>query len=154
MNSYSGVKQMKFLKALGIGFLADIFAMLISLIIIIACLALKASWLSLIISFFAVPALIIALYFHYRKKAESKAYYWLSRAFLPLAIHFTAMVGTYHYCRSEYNNAIVKKARFAGMEYLLFWAMAIVLFHLLAAAFFTGLYEFLDAVIKDRNKGE
>jgi len=67
---------MKFLKALGIGFLADILAMLISVIIIIACLALKASWLSLIISFFAVPALIIALYFHYRKKAESKAYYW------------------------------------------------------------------------------
>ncbi|MGN0622545.1 MAG: hypothetical protein ACI4JA_01180 [Oscillospiraceae bacterium] len=49
---------------------------------------------------------------------------------------------------------LFEKTRFVGTEYLLYWVMAIVLFLLIAVVLITGLYEFLDAVIKDRNKGE
>lgn len=142
---------MKFLKALGIGIVMQICVLIFSLLMILAfCLA-SPSIATIVLSGFITFGAYIAVYFNFKKLKVGKAFYWLSFAFIPLVIHTIVMVLEYIYCEKDAATALSSGERFPALNFLPFEAMIPALVILIVTAFITGIYELLDAVIKDRN---
>lgn len=142
---------MKFLKALGIGIVMQICVLIFSLLMILAfCLA-SPSIATIVLSGFITFGAYIAVYFNFKKLKVGKAFYWLSFAFIPLVIHTIVMVFVYTHCEKDVAEALSSGERFPALNFLPFEAMIPALVVLIVTAFITGIYELLDAVIKDRN---
>lgn len=142
---------MKFLKALGIGIVMQICVLIFSLLMILAfCLA-SPSIATIVLSGFITFGAYIAVYFNFKKLKVCKAFYWLSFAFIPLVIHTIVMVLGYIYCEKDAATTLSSGERFPALNFLPFEAMIPALVILIVTAFITGIYELLDAVIKDRN---
>ena len=142
---------MKFLKALGIGIVMQICVLIFSLLMILAfCLA-SPSIATIVLSGFITFGAYIAVYFNFKKLKVGKAFYWLSFAFIPLVIHTIFMAFVYTHCEKDVAEALSRGTWFPALNYLSFVAMMPALVILIVTAFITGIYELLDAVIKDRN---
>ena len=142
---------MKFLKALGIGIVMQICVLIFSLLMILAfCLA-SPSIATIVLSGFITFGAYIAVYFNFKKLKVGKAFYWLSFAFIPLVIHTIFMAFVYTHCEKDVAEALSRGTWFPALNYMPFVAMIPALVILIVTAFITGIYELLDAVIKDRN---
>ena len=142
---------MKFLKALGIGIAVQICVLIFSLLLILAFCMASPSIASIVLSGFITFGAYIAVYFNFKKLNVGKAFYWLSFAFIPLALHTIIMVLVYNHCAKDTSGAWVDGTRLPSFNFLPYAAMLPALVVLIVGALMTGLYEFLDAVIKDRN---
>lgn len=142
---------MKFLKALGIGVATQLSVTILSVILLLACCSVSPGGASVILSGVVALGAYIGFYFKFKKPNVGKAFYWLSFAFIPLVIHTIFMVFVYTHCEKDVAEALSRGTWFPALNYLPFVAMIPALVVIAVTAFITGIYELLDAVIKDRN---
>ena len=142
---------MKFLKALGIGIVMQICVLIFSLLLILAFCMASPGVASIVLSGFITFGAYIAVYFNFKKMNVGKAFYWLSFAFIPLVLHTIIMVLVYIHCEKDFAAALSGSKMPPKLHYLPFEAMLPAFVILIVTAFITGIYELLDAVIKDRN---
>ena len=142
---------MKYLKALGIGIATQLSVTLLSVMLSLAFFSVSQTGVSIILGGLITFGVYMAVYFHCKKLNVSKAFHWLSFTIIPLITHIIAMIWVYIHCEKDVAKALTDGSIFPALNFLPFLAMLPALVVLNVTAFITGIYEFLDAVIKDRN---